>query len=113
VEKAHQQRIKHFLKKLSYAVNQNQVYIDQRKKKNNDTLAKLNLPNFEAVKILKRLKIHNYIDGPKPDTKGRPGEIWVFKIDIVKMALYIKMLAPEKDKVGPINCLSFHEDFMK
>lgn len=105
----HQQKIRHFLKQLNIAINNNDIY-RERRDKNIETFEKFSLNDRDVLNIIKRMKIDDYIRGPEPDDKGRPGEIWIFKLKVSNKILYVKFCSTEKGQSGPIRCISFHEN---
>lgn len=76
----HLKKIKQFLKQLNIAIINNDIYIERRDK-NEETFEKFSLNDRDALNIIKRIKIDDYIRGPEPDDKQRPGEIWIFKLN--------------------------------
>ena len=75
------------------------------RQKNQDTLTELGFTQLDVQNEILRLDSTNYSEGPQPDDKGRPGEVWVFGKVIKHEEIYTKL------KIGgtgqPI-CISFH-----
>lgn len=61
--------------------------------------------------LLTDLQVSEYSHGPELDDKGRPGEIWIFGINLNGIEVYVKIvqLTPPPEKGVTHFCLSFHE----
>lgn len=75
------------------------------RKKNRDTLLKLEITAKDVQNYLKLLKVTNYCSGPEKDTENDK-EFWVFGMDVDTEEIYIKI------NIGQTNnnviCISFH-----
>ena len=81
------------------------VYRDDRGK-NLSTLALLDIPPSARTKIIKRITVEDYSEGPIIDTLNKIGEMWVFGKDVAKHEIYIKISLgfPNSSTI----CISFH-----
>lgn len=73
---------------------------------NIQTLADLDIRPTERKKILEKIKLSDYSEGPLKDTLHGGSDLWVFGKEIKKQEVYIKI------SIGKINqqviCISFH-----
>lgn len=81
------------------------VYRDDRGK-NLSTLALLDIPPSARTKIIKRITVEDYSEGPIIDTLNKISEMWVFGKDVAKHEIYIKISLgfPNSSTI----CISFH-----
>lgn len=58
---------------------------------------------------VRALRVGNYSQGPLPDDKGRPHDVWVFGKYLAQYQIYIKLVAFVEDGEVRCLCVSFHE----
>ena len=104
MDKAHQDDILQFIRRLSRAIRENRIYLVYRKK-NRDTMAKLELTIQNVLNELKGLQLQHYLGGPEPD-RDCEGTIWKFEKKIKGLIVHIKVNEREN---GNWACISFHE----
>jgi hypothetical protein len=65
----------------------------------------LGFTQLDVQNEILRLDSNNYVEGPQPDDKGRPGKVWVFGKVIEHEEIYIKL---KMGITGQPTCISFH-----
>lgn len=79
--------------------------------KNGKTIRKLGLTVEEQEDIIYNLNANDYHSGPLDDyDKSKKEKLWVFKIVIQKIIVYIKLVIIVRDSKIVCMCISFHED---
>lgn len=58
---------------------------------------------------VRALRVENYSQGPLPDDKGRPHDVWVFGKYLASYRVYIKLVAFVESGEVRCLCVSFHE----
>lgn len=81
------------------------LFLDERDK-NSQTLSDLELMPNERKKIIEKLEIDDYCEGPLEETQYGGSEMWVFGRMLRRKEIYIKIT------LGALNtsviCISFH-----
>ena len=77
------------------------------RRKNQNSLAKLELNKRNCRDEILNLSVTDYCDGPKPD-KDKPGEIWEFGKKISGEEVYIKLKIAQVANERIAKCISFH-----
>ena len=72
-----------------------------------EILGLLGLTKLDLELLLLNLSIVNFCNGPEPD-RDRPGEIWMFGIQIQGHEVYIKLKVAQVGKQKIAKCISFH-----
>jgi len=103
---ASNQQVKDFLREFKLKMSiWNIVFLDDRGK-NSQTLADLEVMPVERNKILEKLEVDDYCDGPLKETQLGGSEMWVFGRTLKGKEIYIKItLGVEGTSVI---CISFH-----
>ncbi|MBL7181092.1 MAG: type II toxin-antitoxin system MqsR family toxin [Desulfobacterales bacterium] len=101
---AFQNDVNKFLSDFKKLIAQRGVLLLFRKK-NQETLTELGFTQLDVQNEILKLDSTDYSDGPQPDDKGRPGEVWVFGKVIKHEEIYIKLKISGTSQ--PI-CISFH-----
>ena len=71
------------------------------------TLAQLGLTMADLEELLLGLSVADYCQGPLAD-RDRPGEIWVFGLEIDGREVYIKLKVAHAEGRDIAKCISFH-----
>lgn len=72
-----------------------------------ETIARLGLTKANLEELLLDLSVTNYSNGPEPDN-DRPGEVWMFGLQIQGHEIYIKLKVVDIGKQKMAKCISFH-----
>jgi hypothetical protein len=80
------------------------LYRDDRGK-NAQTLAELELRPMDRDKVLEKLKVDDYSEGPKPEMQGL-ADMWVFGKQVKGQEIYIKITLGFQGQ--QVLCISFH-----
>ncbi len=103
---ASKEQVKNYLKEFKVKMDiWNVVFLDDRGK-NSQTLADLELMPMERKKILEKLVIDDYCEGPLKETQYGGSEMWVFGRTLRGKEVYIKITLGVEN-TGVI-CISFH-----
>lgn len=82
------------------------IYLDKRPK-NSQTLADLEITGSDRDEYIKDLEVENYSEGPRPeDFYGGEEEMWVFGKVIKGKEIYIKITLGDFN--SDVICISFH-----
>ncbi len=81
------------------------VFLDDRPK-NSQALADLELMPRERIRILEKLEIDDYCQGPLEETQFGGSEMWVFGRRLRGKELYIKITLGVAET--SVLCISFH-----
>ena len=78
--------------------------------KNMDLLSSLGLTKTQAVKELcGKLSAEHYIGGPEKDKdEARGGDVWMFKLNLWEIEVYVKLKVFTSNEKYCIKCISFH-----
>lgn len=81
------------------------IYLDKRPK-NAQTLASLEISPAERTKVIGQLSVEDYSEGPIEDKIYKGKDLWVFGKRIKNQEVYIKVTLgnPNKQTI----CISFH-----
>lgn len=79
------------------------------RKKNEESLLRLNLTVPMVYQELIELTPSNYYVGPKEDRDGSVGEVWVFRHPVSGVEIYIKMKLFQVQGEDYLKILSFHQ----
>lgn len=103
---ASKDQVKNYLKEFKVKMDiWDIVFLDDRGK-NSQTLADLELMPNDRKKILEKLEIEDYCQGPLEETQYGGSEMWVFGRTLRGKEIYIKItLGIENTSVL---CISFH-----
>ena len=74
---------------------------------NNRTMIDLGLTKKNVVAVILGLSVADYCDGPQPN-HDRPGNVWIFGIEIAGEAIYIKLKIAQVGETRVAKCISFH-----
>ncbi len=100
------QQVKEFLKELLIKINHWGVLFLDSREKNSQTLADLELMPNERIKVIEKLEVDDFCEGPLEETQYGGSEMWVFGKTIRGKEIYIKI------SLGRTNanalCISFH-----
>lgn len=100
------QRVKDFLKEFRIKMKMWDILFLDERDKNSQTLSDLELMPNERKKIIEKLEIDDYCEGPLEETQYGGSEMWVFGRMLRRKEIYIKIT------LGVINtgviCISFH-----
>jgi hypothetical protein len=98
--------VKHFLSGFKGKMNFWDVYFLDDRGKNLQTLAFLEIRPIDRKKILEKLEVIDYCQGPIKEKAYGGQDMWVFGTEIKKKEIYIKInMGWEGSKVL---CISFH-----
>ena len=98
--------VRSFLIEFKKIVSSHRVYIIQRRV-NKEALTELGLTRENVKDEILSLSVADYCSGPEAD-KDRPGDIWVFGINIDEKEVYLKLKIVEKDEIKIATCISIH-----
>ncbi len=103
---ASKEQVKNYLKEFKIKMSiWNILFLDDRGK-NSLTLSDLEMMPVERIKILKKLEVYDYCEGPLQETQYGGSEMWVFGRTLKGKEIYIKItLGVENTSVI---CISFH-----
>lgn len=103
---ASKEQVKNYLKEFKVKMDiWDIVFLDDRGK-NSQTLADLELMPNDRKKILEKLEVEDYCQGPLEETQYGGSEMWVFGRTMRGKEIYIKItLGIENTSVI---CISFH-----
>lgn len=103
---ASKEEVEQFLKQFHQKLEIYNIVFRDDRGKNLSTLAQLDIPPSARIKIIKKLEVKDYSEGPIIDTLNKVSEMWVFGKDVQKHEVYIKI------SLGHPNCsticISFH-----
>lgn len=102
-------KIRSFLLKLKYSLQDGGVELNTQKKENEDTLLKLGFTPKQALFELNKLTPKHYLSGPEPDNAKLSGEVWKFIMEVEGLKIYIKIRLVSNKKYTKGVCISFHE----
>ncbi|MBQ9022030.1 MAG: type II toxin-antitoxin system MqsR family toxin [Eggerthellaceae bacterium] len=83
--------------------------LDNAGSKNARCMIELGYDTNDVLNVLQDLTVQNYSQGPLPDKKGRPHDLWVFGKIIEGTQIYIKFTAFFEENAVTAICVSFHE----
>lgn len=83
--------------------------LDDAGSKNAQCMIALGYNTSDVLDVLLNLTVKNYSQGPLPDEKGRPHDLWVFGKTIEGSQVYIKFTAFFENGAVTAICVSFHE----
>lgn len=83
--------------------------LQQIDSKNALCMIELGFAPADVLEVIKSLTVENYFQGPLPDEKGRPHDLWVFGKEIENRLIYIKITVFFKGDLVSGICVSFHE----
>lgn len=63
----------------------------------------------DVFHVVRNLEVEDYSEGPLPDDKGRPRDLWVFGKYLAEYEVYIKLAIYLEGSVAKAICVSFHE----
>lgn len=103
---ASKDQVKNYLREFKVKIDiWDIIFLDDRGK-NSQTLADLELMPNERKKILEKLEVDDYCEGPLDETQYGGTEMWVFGRTLRGKEIYIKVaLGIENTSVI---CISFH-----
>lgn len=81
------------------------VYLDKRPK-NTQTLASLEINPADRTKVISELSVKDYSEGPIEDIVYQGKDLWVFGKQIKNQEVYIKITLGNSSK--QTICISFH-----
>lgn len=80
--------------------------LDRTNNKNMQALADLEITQTEAHKIIERLEIQDYCEGPLQEKMSNIGDMWVFGKSVKNKEIYIKVTMGHPGL--QVICISFH-----
>ena len=95
-----------FLRGFREKMNLWDVLFRDDRSKNTQTLADLELRPVDRKKILEKLEVEDYAQGPLADTLYGEAAMWVFGKSVKKHEVYIKITMGFRG--GSVICISFH-----
>ena len=103
---ASKEEVEQFLKQFHQKLEIYNIVFRDDRGKNLSTLAQLDMPPSARFKIIKKIKVKDYSEGPIIDTLNQINEMWVFGKDVQKHEIYIKISLghPNSSTI----CISFH-----
>lgn len=100
------QQVKDFLREFNEKMKiWDVIFLDSRKK-NTQTLADLELMPVERKKVLEKLKLEDYCEGPLEESQFIGNEMWVFGSRLKGEEIYIKISLGKENTC--VICISFH-----
>ncbi len=103
---ATKEEVEQFLKEFKEKMRITRVFFRDDRGKNAQTLADLEIRPIEREKILEKLDLKDYSDGPLEDTLYKKSYLWVFGKEIKNNEIYIKISIGYGE--GGVLCISFH-----
>jgi hypothetical protein len=100
--------IETFLSHLQSLVKEKGAKILDRPE-NRSMLDIIEFNQLDIENTLLSLTKSDYCEGPVPDDKDRPDDVWIFGRNIKGHDVYIKLAIVEKKKRKNVVCISFHE----
>ena len=100
------QQVKYFLGEFKTKMEIWDVLFLDDRGKNSQTLAELELMPIERKKILEKLQIEDYCQGPFEETQLGGSEMWIFGRTLRRKEIYIKITVGIEDT--SVICISFH-----
>lgn len=98
--------VRDFLNELKITMSYGNLLFEDGRGKNSQTLADLEIMPNERNKVLEKLEVEDYCEGPLPETQFGGCEMWVFGRVLKGKEIYIKITI-KSDKAMVI-CISFH-----
>jgi len=103
---ASKEQVKNYLKEFKVKMGiWDIVYLDDRGK-NSQTLSDLELMPIERNKILEKLEVDDYCEGPLEETQYGGLYMWVFGRTLKGKEIYVKITLGVNDT--SVICISFH-----
>ncbi|GBF19402.1 MULTISPECIES: type II toxin-antitoxin system MqsR family toxin [Flavobacteriaceae] len=100
------QQVKDFLREFKEKMKIWEVIFLDGREKNTQTLADLELMPVERKKVLEKLELEDYCEGPLEESQFIGSEMWVFGRRLKGEEIYIK-ISLGRENTGVI-CISFH-----
>lgn len=97
-------QVRDFLLKMKMALASGKFSLAERDK-NMAQMAEHGMLPSDVPRVLQRLSVSDYHEGPLDDDRGRPKQWWVFGPSYEGVVWYIKVCITQK---GCVQCLSFH-----
>lgn len=72
-------------------------------------ISTLGLTRRDVFEVISGLSYRDYVQGPLPDDKGRPSDLWVFGCFIERIETYVKLVVMVRGGLCRAICVSFHE----
>ncbi len=101
-----EQEIKRFLDEFKVKMGIWQIIFRNDRAKNMRTFADLEITQTDARKIIERLEVKDYSEGPLDEKLHNIGDMWVFGIFLKSQEVYIKVAMGHKG--SSVICISFH-----
>lgn len=98
--------VQEFLKQFNIKIDVFGIIYFDKRKKNVETLAILNITSLERKKIIHSLETDDYVKGPVPSEVLGGCDMWVFGKDVNGHAVYIKISLGNTNRQAI--CISFH-----
>lgn len=100
------QQVKSFLREFKEKIKIWDILFLDGRKENSQSLADLELMPVERKKVLEKLELENYCQGPLEETQFGGSEMWVFGKRLKGKEIYIKITLG-RENTSAI-CISFH-----
>lgn len=103
---ASKEEVEQFLAQFNQKLDIYNIVFRDDRGKNLSTLALLDMPPSARIKVIKKITVEDYSEGPIIDTLNKVSEMWIFGKDVQKHEIYIKISLgyPNSSTI----CISFH-----